>query len=142
PGQTQDDGERVGSGIRNIVALDAHPETGEIFFLQHGRDQLHDFWPDLYTQEQSAELPAEEMHVLVEGTEYGWPYTYWDWQRGERIVAPEYGGDGQMTAEPGRYPDPLVAFPGHWAPNDLLFYRGDAFPEEWRQGAFVAFHGS
>ena len=35
-----------------------------------------------------------------------------------------------------------MGFPGHWAPNDLLFYRGDQFPERYKKGAFVAFHGS
>lgn len=35
-----------------------------------------------------------------------------------------------------------MGFPGHWAPNDLLFYRGDQFPERYKRGAFIAFHGS
>jgi glucose/arabinose dehydrogenase len=37
---------------------------------------------------------------------------------------------------------PIMAFPAHWAPNDLLFYTGTMFPERYRKGAFVAFHGS
>ena len=37
---------------------------------------------------------------------------------------------------------PIGAFPGHWAPNDLLFYTGTQFPEKYRGGAFIAFHGS
>jgi glucose/arabinose dehydrogenase len=36
----------------------------------------------------------------------------------------------------------LVAFPAHWAPNDLLFYSGKNFPAKYQGGAFVAFHGS
>ena len=36
---------------------------------------------------------------------------------------------------------PLIGFPGHWAPNDLLFYDGNQFPERSRNGAFIAFHG-
>jgi len=35
-----------------------------------------------------------------------------------------------------------MAFPGHVAPNDLLFYTGDMFPERYKNGAFIAFHGS
>ena len=35
-----------------------------------------------------------------------------------------------------------MAFPGHLAPNDLLFYTGRMFPEIYRNGAFIAFHGS
>ena len=77
--------------------------------------------PTTTPAEQRAELPAEEFHVLADGTEFGWPYTYWDQIRSQRMVAPEYGGDGK-TAEPGKYQDPLLGFPGHWAPNDLLFY--------------------
>ena len=36
----------------------------------------------------------------------------------------------------------VAAFPGHWAPNDLLIYTGTQFPEPYRDGAFIAFHGS
>ena len=39
-------------------------------------------------------------------------------------------------------PDTLVSFPAHWGPNDLLFYTGEHFPERYRGGAFIAFHGS
>lgn len=39
-------------------------------------------------------------------------------------------------------PDTLVALPAHWGPNDLLFYTGEQFPERYRSGAFIAFHGS
>jgi glucose/arabinose dehydrogenase len=140
-GQTFADGERFVTGTRNIVALDWSPEARALYFVMHGRDQLHDLYPDLYTVEQNAELPAEEFHVAREGADYGWPYTYWNQEIGERVVGPEYGGDGQTPADDG-YETPLLAFPGHWAPNDLLFYTGDAFPAEARGGAFIAFHGS
>ena len=46
------------------------------------------------------------------------------------MVAPEYGGDNVKRAEAGKYPDPLVAFPGHWAPLQMAFYNGDAVPGE------------
>ena len=36
--------------------------------------------------------------------------------------------------------NPLVAFPAHLAPNDLLFYKGTLFPAKYRHGAFIAFH--
>jgi glucose/arabinose dehydrogenase len=58
------------------------------------------------------------------------------------VLAPEYGGDGKKTPEAGKYPDPLVAYPAHWAPNDLLFYSGKNFPAKYNDGAFIAFHGS
>jgi glucose/arabinose dehydrogenase len=141
-GQTFADGERFVTGTRNVVALDWNPQVRALYFLIHGRDQLHELFPDLYTVEQNAELPAEEFHVAREGADYGWPYTYWDHQAGARMVAPEYDGNGQMVAEEGRYEAPLLAFPGHWAPNDLLFYTGEAFPAQAQGGAFIAFHGS
>jgi glucose/arabinose dehydrogenase len=141
--QTFEDGQRFVTGTRNIVALDWNPEVGELYFVMHGRDQLHDLFPDLYTVEESAELPAEELHVVREGANYGWPYTYFDPAAEARVIAPEYGGDGETAAEEGEYQAPLLTFPGHWAPNDLLFYTAEeGFPAEAQGGAFIAFHGS
>jgi mono/diheme cytochrome c family protein len=58
------------------------------------------------------------------------------------MLAPEYGGDNQKRAEPGQFPEPLIAFPAHWAPMQMAFYAGDQFPAKYRGGAFLAFHGS
>jgi glucose/arabinose dehydrogenase len=108
----------------------------------HGRDQLHQLFPDLYTIKESAEMPGEEFHLAEKDADYGWPYTYWNWQVGRRMAAPEYGGDGETPAEHG-YEAPLLSFPGHWAPNDILFYTAEnGFPSAARGGAFIAFHGS
>ncbi|HLV02129.1 MAG TPA: hypothetical protein VKZ59_12730 [Acidobacteriota bacterium] len=77
PGQTQQsDGYRYATGIRHAVALDWNFEVGELYVVQHGRDQLHQLWPDLFTEEQSAELPAEEFQLVTEGSNFGWPYCY------------------------------------------------------------------
>ena len=57
-------------------------------------------------------------------------------------MAPEYGGDGEIVGRCSEYDDPVIGFPGHWAPNDLVFYDGDQFPERYKNGAFIAFHGS
>lgn len=144
-GQRQEDGRRFATGIRNAVALTVHPTTGTVFVAQHGRDQLAANWPDLYTPEESAELPSEELLRVDEGDDFGWPYCYHDWQLGRRILAPEYGGDGKTAGRCGDFELPIVAFPGHWGPNGLLFYLGkgeQAFPETFRGGAFIAFHGS
>ena len=127
-GQTADDGQRYVTGIRNAMGLDWNLEAGALFFTTHGRDQLGSLWPEIYSQAQSAELPSEEFHQATPGANYGWPYTYYDHIRGDRMVAPEYGGDGKTKAPDGKYQDPLLAFPGHWAPNDLLFYTGKTFP--------------
>lgn len=133
---------RYSTGHRNVVALEWNPVVDRLYLVMHGRDQLDQLWPEHYSQEDRVELPAEEFHVVDQGDNLGWPYSYYDQIRGRRMVMPEYGGDGETPVEPGLYKDPLIGFPGHWAPEDLLFYTGDQFPERYRGGAFIAFHGS
>lgn len=130
------------TGLRNTVALTWNDDVDNLYALQHGRDQLAQFFPDLYTQEESAELPAEEFFKVDEGDNFGWPYCYYDHQQEEKVLMPEYGGDGEEVGRCDQFEDPIQAFPGHWAPNDVLFYDGDAFPDEYQGGAFVAWHGS
>jgi glucose/arabinose dehydrogenase len=136
------DGIRVSTGHRNVVAMKWNSAAGALYMVMHGRDQLDTLWPDRYTAAQRSELPAEEFHRVAQNDDFGWPYTYYDQIRGQRMVSPEYGGDGQTPAEPGKYKDPLIGFPGHWAPDDLIFYTGTQFPARYRDGAFIAFHGS
>ena len=136
------DGERYATGIRNGLAMDWNHSAGALYFASHGRDQLSQLYPKYFNDEQNAELPAEEFHRVVAGGDYGWPYTYWDPMANARMLAPEYGGDGSKRAEAGKYRDPLIGFPAHWAPNDLIFYTGGSFPDGYRNGAFIAFHGS
>ena len=140
--QTQADGYRYATGIRSIVAMDWNEQENTLFALQHGRDNFDRTWPDMYTSWQSAVLPSEEFLRVDEGTDAGWPYYYYDQMQGKRILSPEYGGDGSMMGDGDKFTQPIFGFPGHWAPNDLLFYDGDQFPERYRQGAFIAFHGS
>lgn len=142
PGQTQADGTRHATGLRNTVALRMHPREGALYGVVHGRDQLHDMFPDRFTVEQNAEMPAEEFVRLTEGSDFGWPYCFHDPATGRKVLAPEYGGDGE---ELGRCADkdmPIIGFPAHWAPNDLEFYTGGQFPSRYDGGAFIAFHGS
>lgn len=139
-GQTQADGVRFATGIRNMVALAWHGESGALYGLQHGRDALGQIWG--FSNEASAELPAEEMFQLHEGDDFGWPYCYYDGQQSRKVLAPEFGGDGSATGRCSEKRDPLVAFPAHWAPNGLVFYTGTEFPASYRGGAFIAFHGS
>ena len=136
------DGQRYVTGIRNSVAIAFNDAAGELYFAMHGRDQLDDLWPRFFNADQREELPAEEFHVALQDSDFGWPYTYYDGLKNQRVIGPEYGGDGKKPAPDGKYPDPLVAFPAHWAPNGLVFYHGNQFPAEYRGGAFVAFHGS
>jgi glucose/arabinose dehydrogenase len=142
-GQKQaEDGIHFSTGHRNVVALEWNPTVDQLYLVMHGRDQLDQLFPEYFTAEQRAELPAEEFHAVSQGDDLGWPYTYYDPLRGERMVAPEYGGDGRTPAQAGLYKEPLVGFPAHWAPNDLVFYTGSQFPARYRNGAFIAFHGS
>lgn len=139
PGQTREaDGQRYATGIRNAVAIDWH--GGQLYAAQHGRDQLGTF-PG-FTREDNAELPAEEFMSVDEGADFGWPYCYYDQRKGKKVLAPEYGGDGEEAGRCADVPAPVAAFPGHWAPNDLVFYTGNQFPAAYRGGAFIAFHGS
>ena len=141
--QTQtDDGQRYATGIRNAVALDWNRTTDHLYVVQHGRDQLNTLWPEYYTAEDNAALPAEEFFLVEEGDNFGWPYAYYDWKKEQKMVMPEYGGDGETPVEEGKYEDPIMGFPGHWAPNDLLFYTHNHFPQRYMNGAFIAFHGS
>jgi glucose/arabinose dehydrogenase len=140
--QTQEQGVHWATGIRNVVGLDWNKEAKQLFAMQHGRDQLNTVAPDLYDEKQSAELPAEEMLLVKKGSNFGWPYCYYDQIQGKKILAPEYGGDAKKQGRCAGVDLPVVAFPGHWAPNALIFYTGKKFPEHYRNGAFVAFHGS
>ncbi|MFC2147270.1 PQQ-dependent sugar dehydrogenase [Bacteroidota bacterium] len=139
--QSYGEGKRYATGLRNVVGLDWNNKLNKLVVTQHGRDQLNTLYPDLYDMETSAKLPAETMYIINEGDDAGWPYIYYDQFQNKKILSPEYGGDGKKTAGENAI-DPIATFPAHMAPNDLLFYTGDMFPEEYKNGAFIAFHGS
>lgn len=141
PNQTYKDGVRYATGLRNVVGLDWNTQENKLYVMQHGRDQLHDIFPALYTEQQSAELPAECMYAINKGDNAGWPFIYYDPILHKQIQAPEYGGDGKKGPAES-YIDPVAAYPAHMAPNGLVFYTGTQFPERYRNGAFIAFHGS
>ncbi|HEV2213484.1 MAG TPA: PQQ-dependent sugar dehydrogenase [Gammaproteobacteria bacterium] len=136
------DGMRYATGIRNAVAITWNSGAGALYALQMGRDQLFDNWPKLYTVDQNAELPAEEFLRVREGDDYGWPYCYYDGVQKKKLLAPEYGGDGKTVGDCDKYAQPIADYPGHWAPESVLFYTGKLFPAHYQGGAFIAFHGS
>ncbi len=140
--QTQKDAIKFATGIRSVVAMDWNPTDNNLYVVIHGRDDLLRLWAGVFTPWQSAVLPAEEFIKVTEGTDFGWPYCYYDQIQEKKVLAPEYGGDGDSIGRCDEFEKPLFGFPGHWAPNDLLFYQGDQFPARYKQGAFVAFHGS
>lgn len=140
--QPKSTGLRYATGIRNAVALDWNTSTNKLYLLQHGRDQLDTMFPNLYTAQQNDELPAEEFTDIEQGTDLGWPYCYYDPAKSQKVLGPEYGGKGTEVGRCANVKKPLVAFPAHYAPNDLLFYTGSSFPQNYKNGAFIAFHGS
>jgi len=133
---------RFATGIRNAegFGIDA---ADHIFVTQHGRDQLHANWPELYKPEEEATLPAEELLLLKRGGDYGWPECYYDGLQGKLVLAPEYGGDGgKKIGTCATKSAPIAAFPAHWAPNGMALYNKQQFPAHYRNGVFIAFHGS
>jgi glucose/arabinose dehydrogenase len=141
-GQTIADGERFATGIRNAVAIAFQPGTNQLYVVQHGRDNLAQNWPALFSEAKSAETPAEEIFQVNRGDDFGWPYCYFDRELNKKVLAPEYGGDGKTVGRCADKKGNVGSFPGHWAPNSLLFYTGSALPARYRNGAFIVFHGS
>ncbi len=116
------------------------PGTTELYAGTNGRDQLGDNWgfPDAY----SAENPLEEVLLVQKGADYGWPYCYYSGVTRSLVLAPEYGGDGTEVGRCAALAKPVITFPAHWAPLALAFSNGTAMTDVYRDGMFVAFHGS
>jgi glucose/arabinose dehydrogenase/mono/diheme cytochrome c family protein len=140
--QHQTDGVKYATGLRSIVAMDWDPKSKSLYAVNHGRDDFRMLWADRYSPWESAMLPAEEFFKVKQGLNAGWPYYYYDQLKDKKILNPEYGGDKIKEGNGAKLPKPLIGFPGHFAPNDLLFYKGNQFPERYKNGAFVAFHGA
>ncbi|HMG71205.1 MAG TPA: PQQ-dependent sugar dehydrogenase [Gemmatimonadaceae bacterium] len=140
--QVHDVSHRFATGIRNAVGLAWNPALHALYATQHGRDALHDSYPKLYSAEKSNDTPSEELLKVEAGGDYGWPYCYHDRVLGRRVLAPEYGGDASKAGRCADKKLPLLAFPGHWGPDGLLFYQGTQFPARYRNGVFITFHGS
>ncbi len=134
--------ERFATGIRNGMGIAFGP-GGQLFATQHGRDQLHDNWPTLFpTTAYQAENPGEVLLQVSQNDDFGWPYCYYGTDAKKLITAPEYDGDGTKDDRCTGKKAAVAAFPGHWAPMSLLFYTGSMFPAKYKDGAFIAFHGS
>jgi len=133
---------RYATGIRNAEGL-AFDSSGRLFATQHGRDQLHANWPKLYKPSEEASVPAEELLLVKAGDDYGWPECYYDGLQQKLVLAPEYSGDGgkQVGVCAGKI-GPVASLPAHWAPNAMVRYDKKQFPARYRNGVFIAFHGS
>jgi len=139
--QTFSTADRFATGIRNAEGYAIDP-SGRMFVTQQGRDQLHANWPNLYKPDQEATLPAEELLLLRAKGDYGWPECYYDSFLEKLVLAPEYGGDGKTAGVCANKIAPVAAFPAHWAPNAMVRYDKTQFPARYRDGVFIAFHGS
>ena len=119
PGTT---GERIfARGLRNAVGLAVHPESGELWATNNGRDMLGD------------DLPPEALYIVRDGLDYGWPRCH-----NATIEDPDFGGPGSCADVAA----PVVNMQAHSAPLGLVFYTGKVFPKEYRGDLFIAFHGS
>ncbi len=111
------------SGLRNAVGLGFNPVTGDLWATAHERDGLgDDLVPDYLTR-------------VEEGGFYGWPYAYIGPHE-----EPRRKGEAPELVARTLYPNVLLG--GHVGAMDLLFYTGAQFPERYRNGCFVALHGS
>lgn len=114
--------EIVQHGVRNTVGFTWHPETGDLWFTDNGRDMMGD------------DMPACEInHAPRDGMHFGYPYCH----QGD-VLDPEFG-DGKDCAE---YTAPALKLGAHVAPLGIEFYQGDQFPSTYRGKAIWAEHGS
>ena len=141
-GQTKKDGVKYATGIRSVVGMQWNPTDESLYAVVNGIDNFHTLYPDLFSSWQAVVLPAETLVKVTEGIDLGWPYAYFDHMQNRNVLQPGYGGDGRIVGRASEFDTPVMGFPGHWAPMDVLFYQGNQFPERYRQGAFIAFHGS
>lgn len=135
------DGEQIATGVRDLASLAWSSREHALYALPQGRNGVNAAFPDLVSADADENGIAEEMFRVTKGTNFGWPYTYYDYIHKQRVLAPEYGGDGIKPPSTGNYSTPVLAFPAHSSPMDLVFYNGKQFPSEYQGGAFVVMHG-
>lgn len=115
------------SGLRNAVGIAMNPATKQMWVTQNERDNIK---PD------HEDLPPEEINILQDGADYGWPYCY-----GNRIPSPD--SDFHEPARCARTIPPALEMQAHSAPLGITFLdRATVLPQDWRDDALVAFHGS
>jgi glucose/arabinose dehydrogenase len=109
-------------GVRNTVGFDWHPQTGELWFTDNGRDWMGDDSP-----------PCELNHAPRAGGHFGYPYCH-----GGTIADPEFGRKHSCS----EFAAPALNLGPHVAPLGMRFYTGAMFPAAWRGRIFIAEHGS
>lgn len=114
-------------GLRNAVFIARHPLTNDIWVTEMGRDLLGD------------DLPPDEINILKDGGDFGWPYCY-----GKNIDDTSFTGGEQAQnscEEPAKIPS-HIDLPAHSAPLGLAFIPREGWPEEYWDDLIIAFHGS
>ncbi|HEX3747272.1 MAG TPA: hypothetical protein VHW09_25220 [Bryobacteraceae bacterium] len=140
-GQTQADGVKYATGMRQMPAIAWN--DGHLFIVMNSRDQLDQLYPEKFTAEENATRPAEPLYRVDEqGDNFGWPYCFYDYTVHKLLLNPEYGGDGKTVGRCSAFKLPVASYPAHGAPVDAMFYTGTQFPAKYRNGMFIAFHGS
>ncbi|NMG08278.1 sorbosone dehydrogenase family protein [Brasilonema sp. UFV-L1] len=129
--QAQPDGKNrkiYARGLRNTIGFAWHPETKELWGMDHGSDWRGD------------QQPPEELNLIQQERHYGWPFCWGD--RRPDLYLPA-NPDGMTKQEfCSKTEPPVLTYTAHSAPLDLLFYTASQFPQEYRNDAFVTMRGS
>jgi len=139
-GQTQAAGTKFATGLRQMPGIAWHDDA--LYISMNNRDSLDQLWPGQFTAQENAERPAEPLYRAVQGSNFGWPFCFFDYGQKKFLLNPEYGGDGKTVGRCTEFTPPIAAFPAHWAPLDVMFYEGSQFPAKYKNGIFIVFHGS
>ena len=78
-------------------------------------------------------VPPSRSIARVQGSNFGWPYCFFDYGQKKFLLNPEYGGDGKTVGRCAKFTPPVAAFPAHWAPVDVMFYTGTQFPAKYQR---------
>lgn len=113
------------SGLRNAVFMRLHPETGDIWATEMGRDHLGD------------ELPPDEINIIRAGYDYGWPHCYGNNLPDREFATPAAWAVSCKDKTPSR-----IDIPAHSAPLGLDFFPSRGWPEKYQGSLLVALHGS
>ncbi len=110
-------------GLRNSVFLTVNPKTDEVWAGDMGRDLIGD------------DRPKEEINIIREGRDYGWPYCY-----EERVHDNDFDPENRRSC--GETEPPVYGYQAHSAPLGITFIDSPLFPDDWQGDLLVSYHGS
>ncbi|MBW4505981.1 MAG: sorbosone dehydrogenase family protein [Scytonematopsis contorta HA4267-MV1] len=115
-------------GLRNTIGFAWHPQTRELWGLDHGSD-----W-------RGNDLPPEELNRIVEGGDYGWPFCWADKRPDVYLSSDPQGTTKEEYCS--KTQAPIITYTAHSAPLAMVFYTGKQFPADYTGDAFVTMRGS